>query len=77
MIHMHAMLCGLSLSKSYNKDEDWQPHSTFHHEESRFGWKAIPVGHACGLLFGMLLGYNVFMNGKPQWLARLVEGVLS
>ena len=22
MIHMHAMLCGLSLSKSYNKDED-------------------------------------------------------
>ncbi|RZB67401.1 Receptor-like protein Cf-9 [Glycine soja] len=71
----NPMLCGFPLSKSCNKDEDWPPHSTFHHEESGFGWKSVAVGFACGLVFGMLLGYNVFMTGKPQWLARLVEGV--
>ncbi|KAH1212587.1 Receptor-like protein 9DC3 [Glycine max] len=69
----NQMLCGFPLSKSCNKDEDWPPYSTFHHEESGFGWKAVAVGYSCGLLFGMLLGYNVFMTGKPQWLARLVE----
>ncbi|KAL5126567.1 Receptor-like protein 9DC3 [Glycine soja] len=73
----NPMLCGFPLSKSCNKDEDWPPHSTFQHEESGFGWKAVAVGFACGFLFGMLLGYNVFMTGKPQWLGRLVEGVLN
>uniref|UniRef100_A0A0R0GIZ8 Leucine-rich repeat-containing N-terminal plant-type domain-containing protein n=1 Tax=Glycine max TaxID=3847 RepID=A0A0R0GIZ8_SOYBN len=73
----NQMLCGFPLSKSCNKDEDWPPYSTFHHEESGFGWKAVAVGYSCGLLFGMLLGYNVFMTGKPQWLARLVEGLLN
>ena len=73
----NPMLCGFPLSKSCNKDEDWPPHSTFQHEESGFGWKAVAVGYACGFLFGMLLGYNVFMTGKPQWLARLVEGVFN
>ncbi|KRH14691.1 hypothetical protein GLYMA_14G042100v4 [Glycine max] len=71
----NPMLCGFPLSKSCNKDEDWPPHSTFHHEESGFGWKSVAVGFACGLVFGMLLGYNVFMTGKPPLLARLVEGV--
>ncbi|KAG5120850.1 hypothetical protein JHK84_039190 [Glycine max] len=73
----NPMLCGFPLSKSCNKDEDWPPHSTFQLEESGFGWKAVAVGYACGFLFGMLLGYNVFMTGKPQWLGRLVEGVLN
>ncbi|XP_028200884.1 receptor-like protein Cf-9 isoform X2 [Glycine soja] len=71
----NPMLCGFPLSKSCNKDEDWPPHSTFQHEESGFGWKSVAVGFACGLVFGMLLGYNVFMTGKPPLLARLVEGV--
>ncbi|KAH1211703.1 Receptor-like protein 6 [Glycine max] len=73
----NPMLCGFPLSKSCNKNEDWPPHSTFHIEESGFGWKAVAVGYACGFLFGMLLGYNVFMTGKPQWLTRLVGGVLN
>ena len=73
----NPMLCGFPLSKSCYKDEDWPPHSTYQHEESGFGWKAVATGYACGLVFGMLLGYNVFMTGKPQWLGRLVEGVLN
>ncbi|XP_028201065.1 receptor-like protein 33 [Glycine soja] len=73
----NPMLCGFPLSKSCNKSEDRLPHSTFQHEESGFGWKAVAVGYACGFLFGMLLGYNVFMTGKLQWLASLVEGVFN
>ncbi|KAL2582961.1 hypothetical protein AAZV13_14G039600 [Glycine max] len=73
----NPMLCGFPLSTSCNEDKGRPPHSTFHHEESGFGWKAVAVGYACGFLFGMLLGYNVFMIGKPQWPARLVEGVLK
>ncbi|KAG5120840.1 hypothetical protein JHK84_039180 [Glycine max] len=73
----NPMLCGFPLSKSCYKNEDWPPHSTYQHEESGFGWKAVAMGYACGLVFGMLLGYNVFMTEKPQWLGRLVEGVLN
>ncbi|KRH14703.1 hypothetical protein GLYMA_14G043300v4 [Glycine max] len=73
----NPMLCGFPLSTSCNEDKGRPPHSTFHHEESGFGWKAVAVGYACGFLFGMILGYNVFMIGKPQWLGRLVEGVLN
>ncbi|XP_061352303.1 receptor-like protein 6 [Gastrolobium bilobum] len=74
----NPLLCGLPLTKSCNKDEELPPHSTFdHEEESGFGWKAVVVGYACGMVFGMLLGCNVFITGKPQWLARLFEGMLN
>ncbi|KAJ1386388.1 Leucine-rich repeat [Sesbania bispinosa] len=75
----NPMLCGVPLSKSCNKDGGQPPHSTFHHEEqeSGFGWKSVVVGYACGAVFGMLVGYNVFLTGKPQWLARLVERLFN
>ncbi|XP_029127056.1 receptor-like protein 9DC3 isoform X2 [Cajanus cajan] len=72
----NPMLCGFPLSKSCNEDGEWKPHSTFHNEEFGFGWKVVVVGYAIGMLFGMLLGYFMFLTGKPQWLARLVEGLL-
>ncbi|XP_057441252.1 receptor-like protein 7 [Lotus japonicus] len=74
----NPMLCGFPLSKSCNKDEEQPPHSTFQDdEESGFGWKSVAVGYACGAVFGMLLGYNLFLTTKPQWLATLVEGLLG
>ncbi|KAJ1432185.1 Leucine-rich repeat [Sesbania bispinosa] len=67
------------LLKSCNKDEEQPPNSTFHHEEQKsgFGWKAVAVGYACGAVFGMLLGCNVFLTGKPQWLVRLIESMFN
>nr|BAF98595.1 CM0545.400.nc [Lotus japonicus] len=74
----NPMLCGFPLSKSCNKDEEQPPHSTFQDdEESGFGWKSVAVGYACGAVFGMLLGYNLFLTAKPQWLVTLVEGMLG
>ncbi|XP_039690035.1 receptor-like protein 9DC3 [Medicago truncatula] len=71
----NTMLCGFQLSKSCKNEEDLPPHSTSEdEEESGFGWKAVAIGYACGAIFGLLLGYNVFFfTGKPEWLARHVE----
>ncbi|PNY04172.1 receptor-like protein kinase [Trifolium pratense] len=74
----NTTLCGLPMSKSCKTDEDQSPYLTFNEEEeSGFGWKAVVIGYGCGSIFGMLLGYSVFMNGKPEWLARLVENTFS
>ncbi|AET00003.1 putative leucine-rich repeat-containing, plant-type, leucine-rich repeat domain, L [Medicago truncatula] len=71
----NTMLCGFPLSKSCKNEEDRPPHSTSEdEEESGFGWKAVAIGYACGAIFGLLFGYNVFFfTGKPEWLARHVE----
>lgn len=71
----NTMLCGFPLSKSCKNEEDLPPHATFEdEEESGFSWKAVAIGYACGAIFGLLLGYNVFFfTGKPEWLARHVE----
>jgi len=78
----NPMLCGFPLSKSckWNNDKgnkERSQGSTFDEEESGFGWKAVAVGYACGMIFGIILGCFVFFAGKPQWLARLVEVVFN
>jgi len=65
------------LSKPCKEDNKMLPHSALDEKESRFGWKVIVVGYACGVIFGVILGFNVFFAGKPQWLARLLEVVLN
>ncbi|XP_022637425.1 receptor-like protein 12 [Vigna radiata var. radiata] len=73
----NPMLCGIPLSKSCKENEEKSPYSTLDKEESGFGWKSVVVGYACGMIFGIILGCNVFFIGKPQLLARLVERVLN
>ncbi|WVY90372.1 hypothetical protein V8G54_035886 [Vigna mungo] len=69
----NPMLCGIPLSKSCKEDKEKSPYSTLDKEESGFGWKSIIVGYACGMIFGIILGCNIFFFGKPQMLTRLVE----
>jgi len=73
----NPMLCGIPLSKTCKEDKERPPCSTFDEEESGFGWKAVVVGYACGMIFGIILGCNVFFARNPQWLVRLVEAVLN
>jgi Leucine-rich repeat (LRR) protein len=74
----NTMLCGFPLSKSCKNDEDRSPYSTSNDEEELgFGWKAVLIGYGCGSILGILLGHNVFFNGKPQWLSRLVDSIFS
>ena len=72
-------LCGLPLSKPCHKDEE-QPRdsSSFEDEEEfLFGWKVVAIGYASGMVFGILLGYIVFLIEKPQWVIWFVEDIAS
>jgi len=72
-------LCGFPLSKPCHKDEE-QPRdsSSFEHEEEfLFGWKAVAIGYSSGMVFGILLGYIVFIIEKPQWVIWFVEDIAS
>ncbi|KAG2391074.1 Receptor-like protein [Vigna angularis] len=73
----NPMLCGIPLSKSCKEDKEKSPYSRLDKEEFGFGWKSVLMGYACGMIFGIILGCNVFFIGKPQLLARLVERVLN
>ncbi|XP_028199846.1 receptor-like protein 6 [Glycine soja] len=72
-------LCGLPLSKSCHNDEKLPKDSaTFQHdEEFRFGWKPVAIGYACGVVFGILLGYIVFFFRKTEWSISFVECILN
>jgi len=73
----NPLLCGIPLSKSCKEDKERPPRSTLDEGESGFGWKVVVVGYGFGMMFGIILGCNVFFAGKPQWLATLVEAVLN
>ncbi|WVY90762.1 hypothetical protein V8G54_036276 [Vigna mungo] len=73
----NPMLCGKPLSRSCNGNKERSQGSTLDKEDSGFGWKAVVIGYACGMIFGIILGYNVFFAGKPQWFARQVEVVFN
>ena len=66
-------LCGVPLTNSCNKDEGKLPQlessSTF-----GFGWKPVAIGYGCGMIFGIFMGYIVFLIGKPQWLVKTFGG---
>ena len=72
----NPMLCGFPLSTSCNEDKGRPPHSTFHHEESGFGWKAVAVGYACGLVFGMLLKKDIYRVTNAILRAMIKSGLL-
>jgi hypothetical protein len=75
----NANLCGFPLSKSCDNDEEQPLPSTSDDEEESIvlNWKAVATGYACGAVFGMLLGYYVFLTGKPQWLVILLESMFD
>ena len=41
--------------------------------ESGFTWKAVCLGYGCGTIFGLVMGYLMFLTGKPKRLTRFVE----
>ncbi|KAJ4709292.1 Receptor-like protein [Melia azedarach] len=77
-------LCGFPLSNECVSviDIDKIPHSPSTTEddsdsENGFGWKSVLTGYACGMVFGMFVGYVAISTGKPRWLAKIAEAVYS
>ncbi|CAL5374911.1 unnamed protein product [Camellia sinensis] len=73
-------LCGFPLSKEC-KDNKTQLHPTpmlpkeddptFAHG---FSWKVVQMGYGCGMVLGLVMGYIMFLIGKPKWFLRIAEG---
>ncbi|XP_028105272.1 receptor-like protein 9DC3 [Camellia sinensis] len=58
-----------------------QLHSTpmLHKEDdptfpSEFNWKVVGMGYGCGMVLGLVMGYLMFLTGKPKWFVRIAEG---
>ena len=68
----------LEMSKTRNDEKLPKDSATFQHdEEFRFGWKPVAIGYACGVVFGILLGYIVFFFRKTEWSISFVECILN
>ncbi|XP_074372568.1 receptor-like protein 7 [Apium graveolens] len=71
-------LCGRPLSKKCtskkqqekignDEDEDEDDDLFF----SGFTWEAVAIGYGCGVLVGFVVGYVMFLAGKPKWYTRI------
>ncbi|MED6135866.1 hypothetical protein PIB30_050690 [Stylosanthes scabra] len=68
-------LCGLPLSLQCNNNVPQPQYQSSEGEDKfGFGWKPVAIGYACGMVFGIGLGWFVFWLGKPQWLVIIFDG---
>ncbi|KAK2431913.1 receptor protein 9DC3 [Trifolium repens] len=69
-------LCGFPLSKKCGPEQHSppSPNNFWSEEKFGFGWKPVAIGYGCGTVFGIGLGYFVFLIGKPRWLVMIFGG---
>ncbi|KAL7250599.1 hypothetical protein ACSBR1_012596 [Camellia fascicularis] len=72
-------LCGFPLSKKYKKLQPPPPPPTLQQDEnsdnsSGFNWQVVVLGYGCEFVFGMVMGYHMFLTRRPEWLTKIVEG---
>ncbi|KAM7481591.1 hypothetical protein LguiB_006174 [Lonicera macranthoides] len=76
----NSALRGFPLSQDCGGEETPHQHSPTNFQqdddsnfESGFTWKAVCLGYGCGTILGLVMGYLMFLTGKPKWLTGLVE----
>ncbi|KAI5432732.1 hypothetical protein KIW84_020146, partial [Lathyrus oleraceus] len=69
-------LCGFPLSKKCGPEQHSppSPNKLWKEEKLGFGWKPVAIGYGCGFVFGIGLGYFMFLIGKPRWLVIIFGG---
>ncbi|KAL7219666.1 hypothetical protein ACSBR2_012683 [Camellia fascicularis] len=72
-------LCGLPLSKKCEEQQLLPPPPTLQHDENSnweggFNWKVVLMGYGCGFVFGMVMGYLMFITRSLEWLMKIIEG---
>jgi hypothetical protein len=69
-------LCGFPLSKKCGPEQysPPSPNNFWSEEKFGFGWEPVAIGYGCGTVFGIGLGYFVFLIGKPRWLVMIFGG---
>ncbi|KAJ4822883.1 hypothetical protein Tsubulata_023551 [Turnera subulata] len=73
-------LCGFPLSKACEPRQLSPPDIAYLQEDDSsffrdgFGWKAVLIGYASGILFGVAMGCLMFRLRKPKWLLAMIFG---
>ncbi|KAK2980990.1 hypothetical protein RJ640_023316 [Escallonia rubra] len=72
----NSALCGFPLSLTCG-DNETQKQPPLQQEDvsdiwSGFTWKAVYQGYGCGMVLGLLMGYLMFLTGKPKLITGLV-----
>ncbi|GMQ06668.1 hypothetical protein CsSME_00051160 [Camellia sinensis var. sinensis] len=73
-------LCGFPLSKECEDNQSQvQPGVLLQQEDdsnfvSGFTWEAVVMGYAYGMALGLIIGFLMFLTGKPKLFVRIVEG---
>ncbi|XP_028111088.1 receptor-like protein 6 [Camellia sinensis] len=72
-------LCGFPLSKICEGQQPLPPSPTLQHDENsvwegEFSWKVVVMGYGCGFVFGMVMGYLMFVTRSPECLMKIAEG---
>ncbi|CAI8587052.1 unnamed protein product [Vicia faba] len=72
----NSELCGFPLLKKCGPEQHSLPSANKYLSEEKFelGWKPVTMGYGCGFLFGIGLGYCMFLFGKPRWLVMIFGG---
>ncbi|GFZ21191.1 receptor like protein 7 [Actinidia rufa] len=72
-------LCGLPLSKECGNNQPKVPPRVARQQEddsdfaSGFTWKVMVMGYGCGMALGLVMGYLMFLTGRPKFFVRIVE----
>ena len=69
-------LCGFPLSKNCGPEQHSPPSANnfWSEEKFGFGWTPVAIGYGCGFVFGIGIGYYMFLIGKPRWLVMIFGG---
>lgn len=61
--HPLSRKCGKEITETQQEGEDEDDAYFF----SGFTWKAVVIGYGSGVVVGFVVGYMMFMAGKPKW----------
>ncbi|KAM7491919.1 hypothetical protein LguiA_034840 [Lonicera macranthoides] len=75
----NSALCGFPLSNTCGENKTPQPYVPQQEDDSDFAsgftWKVVLMGYGSGTVFGLVMGYLMFLTEKPKGFIRLVESV--
>ncbi|GKD84877.1 leucine-rich repeat-containing protein [Tanacetum coccineum] len=67
-------LCGFPLPRKCNEYlHEPQLEADEVEEESGFTWKVVLLGHGCGTIIGLVIGYLMLSTTRPNWLNAIAD----
>ncbi|WOG95885.1 hypothetical protein DCAR_0415214 [Daucus carota subsp. sativus] len=73
-------LCGPPLSRRCIREtqqEEFEDDEDDGFFFSGFTWESVAIGYGCGVVVGFVVGYVMFMAGKPKWFTGIIARELG